>query len=58
MARIPIFKKDGSPTSYFWSDRLDGDQPLKTVYRTTEDGKVQRLKSARYDARRKRMRRI
>ena len=58
MARIPILKKDGTPTSYFWSDHLDGDQPLKTVYRTTGDGRVQRHKSARYNVKRQRMERV
>lgn len=58
MARIPILKKDGTPTSYFWSDHLDGDQPLKAVYRATEDGRIQRHKSMRYNVHRKRMQRI
>ena len=58
MARIPIFKKDGSPTNMFWSDRLDGKQPLKTVYRTTREGRVQRSTSVRYDAARQKLHRI
>lgn len=58
MARIPIFKKDGTPTNLFWSDSADGDQPLKTVYRTLSDGRVQRSKHMRYDAQRKRMARV
>ena len=58
MARIPILKKDGSVTAYFWSDRLDGDQPLKTVYRTTPDGRIQRSKSVRYNVKRQKLQRI
>lgn len=58
MARIPILKKDGTPTSLFWSDHLDGKQPLKTVYRTNAEGRVQRSKSLRYDVRRKRLQRV
>lgn len=58
MARIPILKKDGSPTNLFWSDQADGEQPLKTVYRTTSDGRVERSKSLRYDVRRKKLQRV
>lgn len=58
MARIPILKKDGTPTNLFWSDRLGGDQPLKAVYRTTTDGRVQRSKSIRFDSRRNRLQRV
>ena len=58
MARIPILKKDGTPTNLFWSSRLDGGQPLKTVYRTGSDGRVQRAKSLRFDVRRNTLRRV
>ena len=58
MARIPIFKKDGSPTNMFWSDRLEGKQPLKTVYRTTTDGRVQRSTSVRFNTARKKLQRV
>jgi hypothetical protein len=57
MARIPIFKPDGTPTDYFWSDKLSGEQPLKTVYKDTPDG-VKRMKNVRFDLKRKRMRRV
>ncbi len=53
MARIPILKKDGTPSSLFWSDQDDGR--LKTVYRATDDGRVQRSRSMRYDAQKKRI---
>lgn len=56
MARIPILKKDGTPTRMFWSDE-DGDGRLKTVYRTTDDGRVQRARRIRYDVKRKRLQR-
>lgn len=58
MARIPIAKKDGTPTNLFWSDRVSSKDPLKTVYRTTEDGRVQRSKSVRYDLRREKLQRV
>lgn len=58
MARIPIFRKNGAPTTLFWSDSHDGDGPLKRVFRTTDDGRVQRSKSIRYDTRRKQLRRV
>ena len=58
MARIPIVKKDGTPTNLFWSDRLEADAPLKTVYRETREGQVQRSKSIRYDVRRKKLQRV
>lgn len=58
MARIPILKRDGTPTNMFWSDRLGGDQPLKTVYREGADGRVLRSKSIRYDVKRKKLQRV
>lgn len=58
MARIAIAKKDGTPTNLFWSDSADGDEPLKRVYRTTEDGRVQRSRTLRYDVRRKKLQRV
>lgn len=33
MAKVKIFKKDGSPTSYFWSDKEVASKKLHTVYK-------------------------
>jgi hypothetical protein len=52
MARVKIFKKDGSATPYFWSDKEAGAD--KTVYKQTDEG-VKRMKGVRYDAAAKRM---
>ena len=58
MARIAIVKKDGTPTNLFWSDRNEEDKRLKTVYRTTPEGRVQRSKTLRFDVRRKSLQRV
>jgi hypothetical protein len=55
MARNPIFKRDGTPTPYFWSDKEGKEQKLKTVYKRTTDG-IKRMRGVRYDAANKRMR--
>ncbi len=54
MARVKIFKKDGTPTPYFWSDR-DSDRKNLTVYKQTDDG-VKRMRGVHYDAVARRMR--
>ncbi len=48
MAKIKIFRKDGTPTPYFWSDR-DTDRTNLTVYKQTSDG-VKRMRGVYYDA--------
>lgn len=59
MARIAITKKDGTPTPLFWSDQHDGnDHQMKRVFRETDDGRVLRSQSLRYDAERKRLQRV
>lgn len=58
MARIPIVKKDGTPTPLFWSDQRDDDKPLKRVFRATDDGRVMRSRSLRYDTKRKQLQRV
>lgn len=55
MARVAITKNDGTPTNLFWSDRKQDDEALKAVYRETDDGRVQRSKSLRYDVKRKKL---
>ena len=48
MARVAIVRPDGSASPYFWKDEKDGKKPLKTVFKTTDDG-IKRLKGVRYD---------
>lgn len=55
MAKIKIFKKDGSPTPYFWSDKADEERTSKTVYKQTSDG-VKRMRGVRFNAATNRMR--
>ncbi|MEJ2677597.1 MAG: hypothetical protein P8174_00820 [Gemmatimonadota bacterium] len=56
MAKMKILKKDGTPSSYFWSDD-DGSGPTrKRVYRETSGG-VKRMRGVRFDSVKNRMRR-
>ncbi len=48
MAKVKIYRKDGTPTPYFWSDR-DSDRTNLTVYKQTDDG-VKRMRGVHYDA--------
>lgn len=48
MARVKIFRPDGSPSPYFWKDEKDGAKPLKSVYKRTSEG-VKRLRGVSYD---------
>ncbi len=47
MARIPITKKDGSPTPYFWSNR-DSERTRQTIYKKTKGG-IKRITGAYFD---------
>ena len=47
--KIRIFKNDGSPTPFFWSDKNGGDKAHQTVYKQTEDG-VKRMTGVHFDA--------
>ncbi len=58
MARIPILKKDGTPTGLFWSDSGDEEQQIKRVYRTSSEGRLQRSKSIRFDTRSNKLQRV
>ncbi len=58
MGRIQILKKDGTPTGMFWNDDQDKGKALKRVFRTTDDGRVQRSQSIRYDTKRRQLRRV
>ena len=49
--KIKIFKKDGSPTPFFWSDKDGADKTHQTVYKQTETG-VKRMTGVHYDVHR------
>ena len=54
MAKVKIFKKDGTPTPYFWSNKHSGDRSCQTVYKHTSDG-IKRMKGVHFDAIKNRM---
>jgi hypothetical protein len=54
MNKVKIFKKDGTPTPYFWMHKPTGEGINKTVYKQTADG-VKRMKGVRFNATTKRM---
>lgn len=47
MARIKIFRKDGTSTPYFWLEKEKGSR-TKTVYKETDEG-VKRMKGVRFN---------
>jgi hypothetical protein len=49
MAKVKIFKKDGSASPYFWSERDSADRTDKTVYKQTSDG-VKKMTGVRFNA--------
>lgn len=48
MARTRIIRKNGTPTSYFWSDKDGREKTEKTVYKKTESG-VKRMRGVTFD---------
>lgn len=56
MARIKIFKKDGTPTSYFWSDKKGAGKALQTVYKQTAKG-IKRMRGVQFEPSTNRMHR-
>ncbi|HEX2167320.1 MAG TPA: hypothetical protein VHG09_08845 [Longimicrobiales bacterium] len=56
MARIRISRKDGTPTSYFWSDKDGTDRTKRRVYKKTDEG-IKRMKALRFNTVTNRMRR-
>jgi hypothetical protein len=48
MARTRIFKKDGKPTPFFWTDKDGKALTEKTVFKKTETG-VKRMKGVHFD---------
>ena len=55
MAKVKIYKRDGTPTPYFWSDKKGGDPMRKVVYKHTTDG-IKRMRGVHFDAVAKRIR--
>ena len=49
MAKVKIFKKDGTPTPYFWSSKHSTDRKFQTVYKRTAEG-IKRMKGVHFDA--------
>lgn len=48
MAKTKIFKKDGTPTAYFWSDKDGEEKSSVTVYKKTPDG-VKRMRGVHFN---------
>ena len=48
MKKIPILKKNGSPSPFFWSEADGTDRSRQTVYKQTEEG-IKRMKGVTYD---------
>ena len=48
MARTKIYKKDGTPTKFFWSDSDGTDPTRKIIYKQTDDG-LKRMKNVRFN---------
>ena len=48
MAKTRIYKKDGTPTAYFWSDKNGEERSSVTVYKRTTDG-VKRMRGVTFN---------
>jgi hypothetical protein len=57
MAKTKIFKRDGSPTPYFWSDNKGEDRTKVTVYKQTESG-VKRMRGVLFNTVTNRMKKV
>jgi hypothetical protein len=57
MARNRIFRKDGTPTPYFWSDKDSSALTAKKIYKRTADG-VKRMKGVLFNAATKRVKKL
>ena len=44
-----IYKKDGTPTAFFWSDKDGGDRTHQIVYKQYEDS-VKKMRGVYFDA--------
>jgi len=49
MAKIRIFKNDGTPTAYFWSSKHSSNRAFMTVFKQTPDG-IKRMKGVHFNA--------
>lgn len=49
-----IYKKDGTPTPFFWSDKNGGDKASQVVYKQTDSG-VKRMRGVHFDVNRNEM---
>jgi hypothetical protein len=56
MAKVKIFKKDGTATPFFWLNKDSVDRKRAAVYKRTAEG-IKRLKDVRFNAITNRMRR-
>ena len=56
MAKVRIFKRDGTGTRYFWSSKDTADPTSVKVYRRTAKG-VKRVRNVRFNTLTNRMRR-
>lgn len=56
LSRTHIVRRDGTPSSYFWSDDDLSAATCKRVYRETPGG-VERMRGVRFDSLKKRMHR-
>lgn len=57
MSKVKIFKRDGTPTAYFWVNRDTSDRTGATVYKQTPEG-VKRMKGVLFNAVTNRMIRV
>jgi len=48
MAKTRIFKKDGTPTPFFWTDKDGKALSEKTVFKKTDSG-IKRMKGVHFD---------
>jgi len=51
-----IYKKDGTPTAFFWSDKSGGDLAHQIVYKQTTEG-VKKMRGVYFDATAKKLHR-
>ena len=48
MTKTKIFKSDGTPTPYFWTDKEGEDRTSVTVYKQATSG-VKRMRGVRFN---------
>lgn len=55
--KTKIFKRDGTPSPYFWSDKNGEDRTSVTVYKQTASG-VKRMRGVRFNTLTNRMKKV